>query len=168
MQPFVRIWNHVVEPQLNSMKYTLLILLLACALLSCKKEDLGTIDATLGQEIRLKDGQTALYNSSLISAAPVVKLRVAGIADSRCPSDVTCVRYGNVDVTFSIGPGDGAGESVVLCLGDCNGGGQLSDTANVIINAASYRLVLLDVTPHPIIKRKSSDKKEVLVQLDLI
>lgn len=150
------------------MRPILLILLLACALLSCKKENLNTLNATLGQEIRLKDGQAVLYNNSPISAAPVVKLRVAGIADRRCPSDVTCVTYGNVDVTFSVGPGDESGESVVLCLGDCNGGSQSRDTANVIINAASYRLVLLGVTPLPKAKGKSSDEKEVMALLELM
>lgn len=148
------------------MKNFVLITALACISFSCAKEDLGTFNALLEQEITLKEGQAALFNNSGIEAAPVVKLKVECVNDSRCPSDARCIAYGKVDVTFRIGSGDGNGESITMCLGDCAGGSQSKDVAEVVVHATPYRITLQDVNPLPTVKRKSNKIKEVQVLVE--
>lgn len=82
------------------------LVVFVCLLLSCSKEDLGTVNAYLGQEIKLKEGQAALYKNTGykntgFDAAAIVKLKVADVSDGRCPSDVFCITYGSVEVTLT-------------------------------------------------------------------
>ncbi|PKV66404.1 hypothetical protein [Pontibacter ramchanderi] len=146
------------------MKNVILISAFLCLLLACSKEDLGTVSAYLGQEIKLKEGQSALYNSNGSEGAPAIKLKVEEVRDSRCPSDVVCITYGSVEVKLSLGTMDSSYRNITMCLGDCGKGGQWVDEAVVPIGAIPYKVRLLDVTPLP----KHSDQKRVTKEVQLV
>ncbi|MDO6389770.1 hypothetical protein Q4E40_06505 [Pontibacter sp. BT731] len=143
-----------------------LIFAFVCLLLSCSKENLGTVNAYLGQEIKLQEGQSALYQNTGYDVAAVVKLKVEDVSDSRCPSDVVCFTYGRVEVTLAVGSGNGKGETITMCLGDCDGGSRFEDTAKVVVGALPYEIRLQSVTPLPTIKDKFSQTKEVQLVLE--
>ncbi|PVY41784.1 hypothetical protein [Pontibacter virosus] len=148
------------------MKNLFFVATLLCLLLSCSKEDLGTVNAMLGQEIKLKEGQAALYNNSGPEAVHIVRLMVEHVSDSRCPSDVVCVTYGRVEVKLRVETGEGIGETITMCLGDCAGGSKSEDAAVVVIGAIPYTIRLLGVAPLPSTKDKSSKTKEVQLVLE--
>ncbi|MCP2042124.1 hypothetical protein [Pontibacter sp. HSC-36F09] len=144
----------------------LLFVAIVCLLLSCSKEDLGTVNAYLGKEIKLKEGRTALYKNTGFDAAAIVKLKVADVSDGTCPSDVFCITYGKVEVTLTIGLGNEKGETIIMCLGDCAGGSRFEDEARVVVGAMPYKIRLQHVTPLPTLKDKSSQTKEVQLVLE--
>jgi hypothetical protein len=147
------------------MKNTLILFCLL-ALVSCSKDNLGLLNGTLVQELSLKNGQTVQYNTNPTEAAHVLQVKLDGVRDSRCPTDVVCVTYGQAQADFRVGPGEGAGELVAMCLGDCGSGLQGSDTATFTVNASTYRIVLLDIMPHPTQKQKSSSTKEARLKIE--
>ncbi|MBF8961953.1 hypothetical protein I0P70_01740 [Pontibacter sp. FD36] len=148
------------------MRKTLFVVVLVSLFFSCSKEDLETVNVVLGQEIRLKEGQAALYNNSGLDAAPTVKLKVEDVRDGRCPSDVVCVTYGSVEVILVIVIGHDRGETLTLCLGDCAGRSQPEDEAVVRVGTALYKVRLLGVSPLPNTKEKSGQVKEVQLVLE--
>ncbi|GGG28585.1 hypothetical protein [Pontibacter amylolyticus] len=137
-----------------------------CLLLSCSKEDLGTVNAYLGQEIKLKEGQAALYKNTGFDAAAIVKLKVADVSDGRCPSDVFCITYGSVEVTLTIGMANEKGETITMCQGDCDGGSRFEDEARVVVGGMPYKIRLLAVMPLPSLKDESSKTKEIQLVLE--
>lgn len=145
----------------NVLFVALLILLLACS-----KEDLGTVNARLGQKIRLKEGQAALYNNSGVGAVQVIRLKVMEVSDGRCPSDVFCVTYGKVEVKVRLETGTGIGKTMTMCLGDCYGSSHFEDEARAMVNAIPYKVRLLEVSPPPRLQDKTSHIDEVQLVLD--
>jgi hypothetical protein len=148
------------------MKNKLLAFVCLLALVSCAKEDLGILSGTLGQDLRLKNGQTVRYNTSPAEAAHVLQLKLENVRDSRCPTDAVCVTYGQAQVEFRVGPGEGAGEVVTMCVGECGAGLQNTDTATVVVNASQYRIILQEIAPHPKLKQKSGTVKEVRLKVE--
>jgi hypothetical protein len=162
------IWNHIIELKAMAMKNFIWALLSVFALLSCSKEDVRPLTALLGQEIKLKEGQTAIYNISQAESSQVLQLKLENVKDRRCPSDAVCVAYGNVEAVLKLSSGDGTGETVTMCLGDCEGGGRSKDTREVTVNSSTYRIILFEITPLPTHKKKSDKVKEAKLLVERI
>ncbi|MBX0333089.1 hypothetical protein K3G39_07555 [Pontibacter sp. HSC-14F20] len=107
-----------------------------------------------------------MYNNSESDAVRLVRLKIEDVRDSRCPSDVVCVAYGRVEVTLRLETGEGIGDTTTICLGGCAGGSQSDDVAQVMVGAIPYKIRLLDVTPLPSHKDKTSKTKEVRLVLE--
>jgi hypothetical protein len=73
-----------------------LLMMCGVALAACSGSTSGSIEATLGAPLQLAPGQTAVLSDGL-------EVQFAGIAaDSRCPSDVTCVWAGEVVARLAV------------------------------------------------------------------
>ena len=73
-----------------------LLAMCGVALAACSGGDSDSIEATLGAPLQLAPGQAAVLSDGL-------EVQFAGIAaDSRCPSDVTCVWAGEVVTRLAV------------------------------------------------------------------
>jgi hypothetical protein len=135
-------------------------------LFSCAKKDFGLLSGTMGQDLKLKNGQTVMYNTNPTEAAHVLQIKLENVRDSRCPTDAVCVTYGQAQAEFRVGPGEGEGELVTMCLGECGAGLKDTDTATVTVNASMYRIILQEITPHPTLKQKSGTVKEARLKVE--
>ena len=75
-------------------------------------------------------------------------LQVDKIEDSRCPANVVCIRYGNVNVSYMLSQGTESRQGI-LCLGDCGGPQKTQDSTTVQLGNDRYQLVLTEVRPYP-------------------
>ncbi|CCH52756.1 hypothetical protein BN8_01778 [Fibrisoma limi BUZ 3] len=76
-------------------------------------------------------------------------LQVEKIEDSRCPANVVCIRYGNVNVSYTLSQ-ETESRQGILCLGDCGNGPQKTrDSTLVQLGSDRYQLVLTEVRPYP-------------------
>lgn len=120
---------------------------------------------TLDQQFEIK--QEEIITLDLESDTGYIEVQVISITESRCPSDVTCVRYGEAEVKVSVTGQQEIATLVDLCIGDCpqiNNGFQHSDTVEVTLDNRDYAVILLDVIPYPTTSNQS-DPKEALVKI---
>jgi len=150
------------------MKNLLLVCFVVFALISCSKEDFGPVYGALGHEIKLKNDQTAYYNPGSAEGSQRLQVKLERVYDSRCPIGAMCVTYGSAIAMFRVNSGDGAGETVTLCLGACDRGFRSTDTTAVTIQNISYRIILLEITPHPSLKQKPDVVKEATLIVERI
>ena len=136
-----------------TMKKLLYLLSLLALLSGCRKEVEGCWDElVLEQELKLAVNRPVQLTGS--DAGPEnsasLTLTVTAIEDSRCPSDVTCVWYGNATVALRL-EGAGVGPAgIALCLGQCdNQSFRETDAAVVDLAGAKYKITLLQVNPYP-------------------
>ena len=114
------------------MKNLLLISIISLFLLACNKNDEVELeDFELGTEEQFKLGA---INKS---ADNLLKFRITEINDSRCPSDVTCVWEGMVEVKISI-------ENPITDSIALNSHNNLIDTVG------QYIFELKEITPYPV------------------
>lgn len=92
-----------------------------------------------------------------------VTMHVTSIQDSRCPANVTCVRYGSANVEFTLAKNNDH-QTGSLCLGECGQGLKDKDTTTVQLGGSSYRVVLSEVRPFPG-TGTSDTKPEAVIQL---
>ncbi len=109
-------------------------------LVQCKKD--ADVGMGLDQDIKLKLKQRVTVTASDAG----VQLTLTELSDSRCPSDVNCVWGGEALAKVELR--DAAGVVQNAALG-CLGSGKCRDSAAVVLDAASYWLVLTAVTPYP-------------------
>ncbi|HEX8425270.1 hypothetical protein [Hymenobacter sp.] len=122
---------------------TLLFLLAIWGLLGlmqCSKKDSDQV-AALDQTIKLQNKQS----TTVKAVGTDVQLTVTNIADSRCPSDVTCVWGGQANVNVELRDKAGTMQAADLCLGACQ-----NDSAAVVLDAVPYWLCLTAVDPYPV------------------
>ncbi len=107
----------------------------ACLITSAGKIDnINSIPIFLDQEFTLKIGQTGIFRSQNLS---ITFSKV--ISDSRCPSNVTCIWKGEIQIEVSI-KYDDANLFAILT----------EDTNNNYYSFSNYNLTLLKVEPYPI------------------
>jgi hypothetical protein len=119
-------------------------------LIACKKEEIETFQATIGEEVRLKEQQTVNFSASPAESSHALNVRLEEVNDKRCPS--TCVAYGNAVVSLKVRTGTEVVSTIKMCIGDCSDpyfAIRKIDTAEVSINGLEYMIRLLEVTPHP-------------------
>lgn len=86
-----------------------------------------------------------------------LELRLIGVQDSRCATDVSCIWAGQLIVTFEVS--DEHGEKIKVKL--------TRKRESEIVNAFSYNFLLLDVAPHPK-KGKVIQLSDQIVKLKIV
>jgi hypothetical protein len=105
---------------------------------SCSRStSTAPVEVRPGQSLPLKQGDAAQVHGT-----PVI-VRIAGINESRCPSDVVCIQAGDAAVVLEL---SGAG-------------GERTDTLYLRrqphgVTYGAYRFDLADVQPYPISTRR--------------
>ncbi len=78
---------------------------------------------------------------------------ITTIRESRCPTSVTCIRFGEVVVSSELRyPDQSLYDSYDFCLGDCTPAGtgfKVADTLDLMFQDRPYRFILKAVTPYP-------------------
>ncbi|MEJ2005428.1 MAG: hypothetical protein P8X57_10780 [Cyclobacteriaceae bacterium] len=93
-----------------------------------------------------------------------IRLNLLSLSDSRCPSDVTCIRAGeySADIEMILNPDT---TYINLCRGDCNQFDK--DSALAIINNKEYWVRMDDLTPYPSTDNPNPDYKLKLTVLEV-
>ncbi len=95
-----------------------------------------------------------------------INLQVFEIAESRCPSDVVCIRFGEAMVKVGVSGVEEILKTIDLCVGDCpqrGGGVIIEDTVAVEIDDKNYAVILKDVIPYPTTTNQDQIKEAILV-----
>lgn len=124
---------------MSSLRSAWTILILACAT-GAPSEPVPTLRVVPPSEVTLVEGQSAEISAPGAPTPLVVKFSRV-LSDSRCPDQVQCVWAGEVAVRLTYS-GEASGE-LSLTLPDSEG----SPASGY---AGRYRIVLLEVTPHPV------------------
>jgi len=118
---------------------------------------------TLNQELQAREAE--LITLELEQDQGHINLQVLEIAESRCPSDVVCVRFGEAMVTVGVSGIEEIIKTLDLCIGDCpqrNKGVIIADTAAVEIDGKNYAVILKDVVPYPMTTNQNVPKEAIL------
>jgi hypothetical protein len=126
----------------------------------CKTENLSAVDQNLGTDFALKFNQQTQVDG--------IKLSFDDVADSRCPSNVTCIRAGEVVVDLNVN----AQQKIKMCLGECQAvhpdskkGFVTQDSLDVTINSQKYLFILKQVNPYPVTPPAPKENYEVKMQV---
>lgn len=133
------------------------------AVMSCARQEIGMRSETPGQELYLGSDHAVHYKTR---SAEALQVRLEHVRESRCPSDVTCVTYGQAVAALRVRDGNGTNQLLTMCLGECSGSFNQTDTATFVAHAATYRVVLLEINPYPDTGQPADTKKDVKLQVD--
>jgi hypothetical protein len=111
---------------------TIVVIAAAVSVAACAGITSAPRDVSVGQSVELSIGETANVTPGS------VRVQLAGINDSRCPSDVVCVQAGDAMIILAL---SGAGADRV-------------DTLYLVkppksVSYGGYRFEALDVQPYP-------------------
>jgi hypothetical protein len=118
---------------------------------------------TLNQEFEAREAE--LVTLELEQDQGHINLQVLEITESRCPSDVVCVRFGEAEVKVGVSGVEEILKTLDLCIGDClqrNKGVILADTVAVEIDGKDYAVILKDVIPFPSTTNQDKTKEAIL------
>lgn len=118
---------------------------------------------TLNQQLNVREA--ALATLQLKNDQGHIDLQVIEISESRCPSDVVCVRFGEAMVKLDVSGVQEILKTIDLCVGDCpqrGGGVIIADTVAVEIDNRNYSVILRDVVPYPTTTNQDKPKEAVL------
>ncbi len=118
---------------------------------------------TLDRQFRVKQEEAVTIN--LPDGILFLDVFAISISDSRCPSNASCVRFGEAEVKLSVTGLEEVAKVVDLCIGDCpqhNQGFIESDTAQVTIDNIDYSVILIDVEPYPTTTNQSIPKEALI------
>ena len=136
------------------MKSIILFTALILLMVHCKEEiiDLQT------SEVIIAEGDQKIISSNLD-----LSLAVLEINESRCPSDVVCVRLGEAIVKIELSNNQESFLLENLCIGDCNTGtaGQLADSTLITLDQQLYVLKLKDVNPYPSTENNEAERSAI-------
>ncbi len=139
----------------------ILLLLLGLSLQQCSDET--PVLFTLNQEFQAHE--TELITLELAQGQGQINLQVIDITESRCPSDVVCVRFGEAMVKVGVSGIEEIIKTLDLCIGDCpqrNKGVIIADTVAVEIDGKDYAVILKDVVPFPSTTNQNLPKEAIL------
>ena len=140
------------------MKLYLALLLLFVAFTRCTKEELPSSGrSSLNQEVEIKLNETLDLSEATASKATTAKVRVhlAGLTDSRCPSNANCIRYGSAVARLWLVQNDERSPTVELTIGEALPTDtrkprlRSADTTLVKIANTEYQVILKSVLPYP-------------------
>jgi hypothetical protein len=127
----------------------LLVTAITCIFLTACSNQTGEIEAGLGQEVTLSEGQTATIQGESL------KIKFIDVTnDSRCPTGVTCIWAGEVKCNVEITDIEG-GELQTLVQS-----GGTSGFASTAFN--EYR-INFNVQPHPVAGKEISQGEYRLI-----
>ena len=118
---------------------------------------------TLNQEFEAQEAE--LITLELEQDQGRINLQVIDITESRCPSDVVCVRFGEAEVTVGVSGIEEIPKTIDLCIGDCpqrGGGVIIEDTVAIEIDDKDYAIILRDVVPYPTTTNRDKPKEAIL------
>jgi hypothetical protein len=144
----------------------LYILLLAALFYQCNDDDPEAF--TLNQKLAI--AQEDIIRLNIENDTGYIEIQVLNISDSRCPSDVTCVRFGEAEVKVAVNGLQEKATLVDLCIGDCpqyTAGFRDTDTVEVTLDHVLYEVILLDVIPFPTTTNQSDTKKACIKVITL-
>ena len=137
------------------------LLLIAVVFYQCGDDaDIFTLD----REFEIQEDQRITINLEGEDSA-YIEVQVLDIVDSRCPSNASCVRFGEAVVNIAA---NGVKENIYnfeLCIGDCpqkNQGFKESDTVAAQLDGNNYKIILLDVNPYPFTQNQNESKSALL------
>ena len=120
---------------------------------------------TLEQKFTISEDEA--IKLQLPSDTGYLDVQIINVSESRCPSDVTCIRAGEVEVRAAVTGLQETATLVDLCIGDClkrKGGFLETDTVEVQLDNKVYAVILLDVLPFPTTSNQTA-KKEVCLKI---
>lgn len=152
------------------MKKVFCFLCVLSVLTACKKEDVLEQEVSLGESVKMIVDQPVQVHIKASDSGKETDLSlvVTGLNDSRCPSDVTCIWYGNAVVDVKLEAPGVAPATAALCLGQC--AGQVfkeKDETTVDVAGSKYKITLLEVNPYPSTKNANEQRYAVL-QVDKV
>ncbi len=124
------------------MKNAILFILLFSPLMACNKN--APNPKLLKQEFNIKKNQIVKIKDGSI----VISLKLIEINDSRCPSDVTCVRAGEAIVKFEIEFSGFPKKTLQLCR-DCVSNLGIGTSIPVTNGKQNYIIGIIAVNPYP-------------------
>jgi len=136
--------------------FTIGLVLLGCS-------DDSPVLITLNQQFEAQEAE--LVTLELAGDQGYIELQVLEINESRCPSDVVCVRFGEAMVEVGVTGTQEILKILDLCIGDCpQRGGEviITDTVSVEIDNISYAVILKDVVPYPTTSNQDQAKQAIL------
>ena len=139
----------------------MLMLILGSAFQQCSDDQPELF--TLNQQLNVREA--ALATLQLKNDQGHIDLQVIEISESRCPSDVVCVRFGEAMVKLDVSGVQEILKTIDLCVGDCpqrGGGVIIADTVAVEIDNRNYSVILRDVVPYPTTTNQDKPKEAVL------
>jgi hypothetical protein len=142
-------------------KYLLMLIIASIAFLQCSDDQPELF--TLNQQLDVAEAE--LITLQLENDPGHINLQVMEISESRCPSDVVCVRFGEAMVKVGVSGVQEILKTVDLCVGDCpqRGGGVIvTDTVAVEIDNKNYSVILRDVVPYPTTTNQNQTREAIL------
>jgi hypothetical protein len=129
---------------------SLLITFLVLSLFACTKEEVFM----LNNEFSFKKGESVTINNGKSS----IILKMLEINDSRCPTDVVCVRAGEAKVKVDININGQLYSGVELCI-------QCDELLKIpsVIKIDNYKISLISVNPIPKSTNISAEKSVVMI-----
>jgi hypothetical protein len=148
----------VKEISLLAIKKALVFVFLTA--FGCQTENLSAVDQNLAGDFTLKWKQQTQVDG--------IKLSFDDVADSRCPSNATCIRAGEVVMDLNVN----AQQKIQMCLGECQfvqpgrkKGFVTQDSLDVTINSQKYLFILKQVNPYPVMPPAPKENSEVKMQV---
>lgn len=145
------------------MKKIGIIALICMGLISNQCSDETVDPITLGEEFTLPEGGSVTL--VIPGSSDYIALNVMEIAESRCPSDVSCVRYGEARVKVGVNGVQEVLKILDLCIGECperEPGFVNVDTVGVELDGKEYAVLLKNVVPYPKTTNENQTKKALL------
>ncbi len=137
------------------------VLLTGVFLMQCAEDTPNVF--SLNEQLAVHEVQ--LVSLELEDVDKRIDLQVIEINESRCPSDVVCIRYGEAKVKVGVNGNEEILKTVDLCIGDCperTGGFIEADTVQVQLDGEDYAVILSGVTPYPTTTNQSIPKQALL------
>jgi hypothetical protein len=94
-----------------------------------------------------------------------INVQVLDITESRCPSNASCVRFGEAIVKLAATGVEETVHNLELCIGDCpqlNEGFKEADTVSVQLDGSNYQVILLEVKPYPSTQNQDETRRALI------
>jgi hypothetical protein len=144
--------------------YSVIVLLLA---MGCARKEHPASSAKTGVPVAPGTHVLTLYKPVPVAD---VTLTLQQVDDSRCPTDVACIRAGSVVTHVQLQDRQGNSTTKILYLGDAltapdNRGTRSADTVHASLQGKLYRLILTEVLPFPTTSDTTSTPKSAKISV---
>ena len=118
------------------------ILFILAFFISCNKDEPEWVPINSTFILELNEQVKVIENNNRALYVSVVE-----IEDSRCPSDLVCVRAGEASVKVIIEDTRNSQFNTLLCIGDCSP--SIKDIRSFVFYNIEYTIQLIEVNPYP-------------------
>src|SRR5690606_26231971 len=119
------------------------VLSLFLMFVACSKNNRTVILTNSGKTEMLKPGDVISFGEE----HDLIKIRFESLNDSRCPTNVNCVRAGDAIANLTIEDIDQQKQNLTLTIGESSD--FKADTIDISIKEKPYRIILENVLPYP-------------------